>query len=119
MRKLWMRLGVSLEITEAEESAIFCGDYADTEAALAKIIADGRARPDGDSYIPAVCIEDFNEAYGTDYCTEDLGVEMGGAITWTKRKSFKCFIATVISTLRTIFSDFKKKSRTGRAVYGR
>ena len=51
MRELWIRLGVSLEITEAEESAIFCGDNADIEAALAKIIADGRARLDGDSYI--------------------------------------------------------------------
>ena len=109
MRELWIRLGVSLEITEAEESAIFCGDNADIEAALAKIIADGRARLDGDSYIPSVCIEDFNEAYGTDYCTEDLGVDIGRAMASTKRKLFKCFIATVISTLRTTFSRCKKK----------
>lgn len=108
MRKLWIRLGVSLEITEAEESAIFCGDDADIEAALVRIIADGRARLDGDSYIPSVCIEDFNEAYGTDYCTEDLGVDIGRAITWTKQKSFKCFTATVTSTLRNIFRRYKK-----------
>lgn len=104
-----MRLGASLELTEAEESAIFCGDEADFEAALAGIIADGRAHLDGDTYIPSVCIEDFNRTYGTDYCTEELGADIGRSITWKRRKSFRCCIQTAISMLKNTFSRSKHR----------
>lgn len=109
MRRLWMRLGVSLELTEAEETAIFCGDGNDAEVALLEIVNSGRAKLDGDSYIPSVCIEEFNEAYGTDYCTEDLGLDLEGAIAkWKRRKSWRCYIQTAITTLKTMFSRSKR-----------
>ena len=66
-RRLWMRLGVSLRITEAEEAVIFSKDGAKAEELLRCIIAEGRFEPDGDTYIPAVTVEEYNQKYGTDY----------------------------------------------------
>ena len=66
-RRLWMRLGVSLRITEAEEAVIFGKDGAKDEELLRCIIAEGRFEPDGDTYIPAVTVEEYNQKYGTDY----------------------------------------------------
>lgn len=66
-RRLWMRLGVSLRITEAEEAVIFGKDGAKAEELLRCIIAEGRFEPDGDTYIPAVTVEEYNQKYGTDY----------------------------------------------------
>lgn len=73
MRKIWMRLGVQVEITEAEEKTIFEGD---SDCAIAEIVqsavAEGRFVLDGDSYIPGICVEDFNRKYGTAYEPEDI-----------------------------------------------
>lgn len=66
-RRLWMRLGVSLRITVAEEAIIFGEDRAKAEELLRRIIAEGRVVPDGDTYIPAPTVEEYNEEYGTDY----------------------------------------------------
>lgn len=74
-KKLWMRLGVTMPITAEEEAAIFCGDDKTSEAALRKIIAEGRFVPDGDSYIPGPAIENFNRDYGTNYEPGDLNMD--------------------------------------------
>lgn len=66
-RRLWMRLGVSLRITKAEEAVIFGEDGAKAEELLRRIIAEGRFEPDGDTYIPCVTVEEYNQQYGTDY----------------------------------------------------
>ena len=50
-RKLWMRLGVSLRITPAEE-------------------------PDGDSYIPGVTVEEYNLEHGTNYEVGDTEFDL-------------------------------------------
>ena len=52
-RYLWMRLGVGLRISEAEEAVIFANDGR-VERLLQKIIAEGRFVPDGDTYISRV-----------------------------------------------------------------
>lgn len=70
-RYLWMRLGVSLRITEAEESIIFADDGR-AEELLRKIIAEGRFMPDGDTYIPEVTVEEYNREYGTEYEVGDI-----------------------------------------------
>lgn len=75
-RKLWMRLGIALQLTGEDEAALFCGDDADAESAIRRIIEENRFTVGGDSYIPMESIELFNQEYGTDYCTEELGVEM-------------------------------------------
>lgn len=76
MAKLWMRLGCFVELTAYEEAAIFCGDDDSATDALKRIVADGRFELDGDSYIPEEAIERFNASYGTDYCTEELGISV-------------------------------------------
>lgn len=37
------------------------------EELLRRIIAEGRFEPDGDTYIPAPTVEEYNQKYGTDY----------------------------------------------------
>ena len=71
-RRLWMRLGVSLRITEAEEAVIFGKDGAKAEELLRCIIAEGRFEPDGDTYIPEVTVEEYNRKYGTEYEVGDI-----------------------------------------------
>ena len=73
MRRLWLRLGVGLQITEAEEKIILSSD-SDVEIAetVRKIVAEGRFALDGDSYIPDSSVESFNEIYGTDYEEADV-----------------------------------------------
>ena len=70
-RYLWMRLGVGLRISEAEEAVIFANDGR-AERLLQKIIAEGRFVPDGDTYIPEVTVEEYNQEYGTEYETGDI-----------------------------------------------
>ena len=69
-RHLWMRLGVGLRITEAEETVIFANDGM-AEELLRKIIAEGRFMPDGDTYIPETTVEEDNREHGTAYETGD------------------------------------------------
>ena len=75
-RRLWMRLGVSLSITEAEEKIIFSEDWARAAELLRRIIAEGRFEPDGDSYIPAVTVEEYNEEHGTNYGVGDTEFDL-------------------------------------------
>ena len=70
-RHLWMRLGVGLRITEAEETVIFANDGRGEEL-LRKIIAEGRFMPAGDTYIPEVTVEEYNRKYGTEYEVGDI-----------------------------------------------
>ena len=64
-RYLWMRLGVG------EEAVIFANDGR-AERLLQKIIAEGRFVPDGDTYIPELTVEEYNQEYGTEYETGDI-----------------------------------------------
>lgn len=57
LHKLWLRLGTTLYVTEEEGNAIIGGN---TDI-LVKVIKDGRATPDGDSYIPETAVTDFKE----------------------------------------------------------
>lgn len=75
-RRLWMRLGVSLRITVAEEAIIFGEDGAKAEELLRRIIAEGRFSPDGDTYIPAPTVEEYNQEYGTDYEVGDTEFDL-------------------------------------------
>lgn len=72
-KKLWVRAGVTLHITDEEADKILDHDANSTSLSdvVRQIIAEGRFEWDGDSYIPATCISDFNKEYGTDYDDED------------------------------------------------
>ena len=60
-RRLWMRLGVSFSITEAEEAIIFGEDTAKAEELLRRLVAEDRFVVDGDTYIPGVTVEEDGE----------------------------------------------------------
>ena len=75
-RRLWLRLGVSLRITKAEEAVIFGEDGAKAEELLRRIIAEGRFEPDGDTYIPAPTVEEYNQKYDTDYEVGDTEFDL-------------------------------------------
>lgn len=105
-----MRLGATLEITEGEEHDIFYDCGADAEAALKRIIRDGRFALDGNSYIPGECIEQFNEAYSRDIPAEDIDIDVEmEETTWKKRKSFRCCIRTATKMLRNMFGCLKRR----------
>ena len=66
-KELWIRLGVTLQITAEEETAIFsCSDHHMADA-VKKIIAAGRYRLNGDTYVPEPVVEEFNTQNGTAY----------------------------------------------------
>lgn len=50
------------------------GDNA--EQVIRKAIREGRSRLDGNSYIPAAVIEDYNRKFGTAYQETDIEFEL-------------------------------------------
>lgn len=72
MKKLWMRAGVSLMLTDEELNEIL-GDCEGSkgEEAIVTVLREGRFAFDGDSYIPQVTVEEFTERYGLPYETQE------------------------------------------------
>lgn len=66
MRNLWMRVGITFNITEEEEHAIF-NSASGMEDVIRKLISERRCKLDGDTYIPAQVVEDYNFKYETEY----------------------------------------------------
>ena len=65
-KKLWLRVGMSVDFTDEEIESIFSG--CDNGIDLVQnAIKEGRYFLDGETYIPALAVEDFNDEYGTDY----------------------------------------------------
>lgn len=75
MKKIWMRLGVSIDMSESEEEKIFGEDREVAAEAVRKIVADGRFLLDGDSYIPETSVEDFNKRYGTGHGEAEISFD--------------------------------------------
>lgn len=67
-RQIWMRLGVTLHGTADEIERILKGDW----ALACELIHKKNFDIEGDSYIPAESIEDYNNEYGTDHPLEDI-----------------------------------------------
>ena len=67
--KIWMRLGISLSVTENEAKALLSGGDESTDL-LRELIADGRFKPDGDSYIPQECVQQYSREHGMDFKDE-------------------------------------------------
>lgn len=77
-RKLWMRLGVVLNMT-AEEARIVLGSDSNTDVVcdtIRRIVREGRYQPDGDSYIPLQSVWDYNDRYGTHYEEDEIGLDI-------------------------------------------
>ena len=71
MKELWIRLGAVIQITAAEEQAIFSNDEEKMRDALRTIVAEGRFCPDRKTYIPSEAVQEFNRTYGTAYDEEN------------------------------------------------
>lgn len=67
MRDLWLRAGVTLQITEEEEKILFSADCEARAETFKKIVSEGRFKWDGDTYIPEDIVNEFNHTHGTDY----------------------------------------------------
>ena len=64
-RKIWLRMGVTLTGTREEiDKLINEGDFG-------TMLVEGHWEFDGDSYIPADTIAEYNEKYGEDYEVQD------------------------------------------------
>lgn len=77
-RKLWMRVGCTFQVSP-EEAAILLYphfDLDDKEKLLRRLIREGRFAPDGETYIPEECVEDYNETYGTDFDPDEYTFEL-------------------------------------------
>lgn len=73
MKDLWLRAGVTLQITEEEEEILFSDDFTKGAETFKKIISEGRFRVDGESYVPEDAVQDFNEKYNTAYEVQEYG----------------------------------------------
>ncbi len=71
MKRIWIRLGAAIEITDTEEQRIFGDDGFQMEKTLRLVIAEGRFCPGGETYIPAEAVREFNRSYGTAHDEED------------------------------------------------
>lgn len=72
-KELWIRLGVVLQLTPEEETAIFSNSDHLMASAIKKIVTEGRYRLNGDTYVPGVVVDEFNSKNGTSYETGDYG----------------------------------------------
>lgn len=71
---IWGRFGITLDATPDEVKALL-NDTDNSGSVLAQIIADGRARLDGESYIPQPCVDEYNRNYGMAYESFDRELE--------------------------------------------
>lgn len=79
LKRLWMRAGVSLMLTDKEVDAILGKQDDDGLAAqnvLKAALMEGRFKFDGNSYIPQDTIEEFNREHGTAYDAEEPEFEL-------------------------------------------
>lgn len=77
MGKLWMRIGVSVQVTAEEADCLLNADSTAEQRknTMQAILAEGRAMLEGDSYIPSAVVDEFNELSGTTYDSGDVGIE--------------------------------------------
>ena len=72
MKKLWMRAGVSLMLTDEEIDEILGGcEGSAGQEAVVKALREGRFAFNGDSYIPRITVEEFTKEHGLPYAAKE------------------------------------------------
>ena len=72
MKKLWMRAGVSLMLTDEEIDEILGGcEGSAGQEAVVRALREGRFAFDGDSYIPRSTVEEFTKEHGLLYAAKE------------------------------------------------
>lgn len=74
-RFIWMRVGATLQMTEKEYDAIMSGSP-DRNGIVKQILERGDFEFEGDTYIPECEMQSCNDAYGTDYETGDMEINL-------------------------------------------
>lgn len=69
-KRIWCRIGVTLSLTKYDEEILFGSDPEAAAACFKRLLTTQKLVPEGNSYIPDECIEQFNATYGTNYSTE-------------------------------------------------
>lgn len=75
-RSLWIRLGIMLEISEEEGQILLGENKQQAEELLKQLIILKHFHAEGGSYIPADCISEYNQKYGTDFEVADREFEL-------------------------------------------
>ena len=70
MKKLWMRAGVSINLTDDEVESILGSDNTNGVDVIKAVLLDGRFSFDGESYIPNDTVEEFIKKHGLPYDTD-------------------------------------------------
>lgn len=72
MKKLWMRAGVSLMLTDEEIDEILGGcEGSSGQEAVVRALREGRFTFDGDSYIPSTVVEEFTREHRLPYAAKE------------------------------------------------
>lgn len=74
-KKIWMRAGVMLSMTDEEYDIIMSGSE-ETDNTVRQILDRGDFEFNGDSYIPDSEMEECNKRYNTDYDTGCITIEL-------------------------------------------
>ena len=68
-RTIWMRVGMSYTGTKEEIEKILSGNAMPN---LERALKNGKASVEGETYIPAFVLEDYNAEEGTDFPEHDI-----------------------------------------------
>jgi len=73
--EVWGRFGMTLQATEEELDALLLDPYGKGVDTIARIFAEGRAKIDGECYIPGECVEEVNRKHGVFYVYGDVDLD--------------------------------------------
>lgn len=69
MSELWMRVGMTFDLTDEEVEQILHPKDGECSMRMAirKAYDEGRFELDGDTYVPEISVEEYNARHGTNY----------------------------------------------------
>ena len=79
---LWGRFGITMDVSKDEAEKLINDTDGAGKEVLLKVLNEGRARFDGESYIPDSVILFFNRESGSDF--EDMDIELNTALIQDK-----------------------------------
>lgn len=76
MNKIWMRAGMTLSVSDDEAQTILAGNENAAAEAAATAIKEGRFAFDGETYVPQVCVSEYNRDNGTNFQEYDVEMQL-------------------------------------------
>lgn len=78
LRQIWMDIGVTIEAPAEKIEQLIMAEGDEGEKILLDILKSKQFVVEGFSYIPSVCMDEYNERYGTDHPLGDYEYNMSG-----------------------------------------